>query len=158
MPKALPKTNYKCLDCKKRFYLRSGDTKACYFCQSVNMQEVIKKIPTEADLLKKEIRTLKKALQEISDDIFAYTDLFDKTMTEPQTVERGKKLALITNAIHMSAEAIRYFSLGIKKPVKKPIKSARLYSNIQWLKSDHRKELIEHLKEEEARNYSIERK
>lgn len=55
---------------------------------------------------------LRKNLKQLTGDIGVAVKAFDKVADEPQSEERGKKLAAIMNAIELANDRARHFGLG----------------------------------------------
>ena len=60
-----------------------------------------------------EARKLKKALTELTTAVMRHLAVMDKVMKEPDSKERGEKIALICNALDMANDSVRYSVLGV---------------------------------------------
>jgi hypothetical protein len=54
-----------------------------------------------------------KALRSLVADSQAFMRWMDAEMLKPSTHERGKRIAQALNALNMSVDQIRYFTLGV---------------------------------------------
>jgi hypothetical protein len=62
---------------------------------------------------RREIRNLRKHLKNLSLNVTACLRAIDLEMHAPSTPERGKKIAIICNALDMANDQTRYFALGV---------------------------------------------
>ena len=56
---------------------------------------------------------MKKALKELTNSVLAYLSKLDEVMKEPEGNKRGKRVAVLSNALEMANDQARYFALGI---------------------------------------------
>lgn len=66
---------------------------------------------------KREIRNLKKHLKELTTTVRRCIDALDAELQKPSSVERGSRIAAITNALELANDSARHFGLG--EPLKK---------------------------------------
>ena len=59
------------------------------------------------------IRELTKALRELSGAVSEALTLLDSEMRKPSDAGRGKRVALICNALDLVNDRVRYFQLGV---------------------------------------------
>jgi predicted oxidoreductase len=79
----------------------------------------------EARKNRKEVLKYRKDLKELVTLIDAALTAIDVEMKKPSTMERGKKIARICNALEFKKDEVRFFTLGEKlnlKKVRKKIK------------------------------------
>jgi hypothetical protein len=60
-----------------------------------------------------EARKYKKALEGLTTAVMRHLGMLDKVMKEPESPERGKKIALLCNALDMANDQVRYSELGV---------------------------------------------
>ncbi len=60
-----------------------------------------------------EARKYKKALEGLTTAVMRHLALLDKVMKEPESPERGKKIAQLSNALDVANDQVRYSALGI---------------------------------------------
>ena len=63
--------------------------------------------------MRKQAREDKKALRELSAVVSVNIKLLDEAMGEPESKERGQKIAAILNGLDMVNDSVRYFHLGV---------------------------------------------
>lgn len=75
----------------------------------------------QKQLTEKDARRFKKYLVQLTKDVQICLKAIDIEMRKPSTVERGKNIAKICNALEMQNDKARYFGLEIdfRKDVKK---------------------------------------
>lgn len=61
----------------------------------------------------REYRKLRKEFREYTDQVKAFIVLIDHTMKQPESVERGKRIADLTNKLELKNDSIRRFVLGL---------------------------------------------
>lgn len=61
-----------------------------------------------------ELRSAKKALRGLSDDVKNFLDALDVEMGKPSTFERGNRIAIAANALNLRNDIVRRYSLGLK--------------------------------------------
>jgi hypothetical protein len=134
---------FKCLDCKRFTYVNPGiGDPMCKWCKKQTM--MVRLPPPTPDQLKelahkREVRKLKKCLVELTDSVLVFQDLMEKVMTIKDGFERGKKLALIANALDMVNDSVRHFGLGVSLKSKKKVpKVSELQGYIHWLQQEPR--------------------
>ena len=135
---------YKCGECKKLTYFRQvpdAPQIVCKWCKHPTvMTRVMPKTPEQQKDLEhlREVRKLKKYLRELTDSVLVFQDYLDRIMREPQSVARGKKIALIANALDMVNDSARFFGLGVncRKDKKKVPKVSELNGYIHWIQSE----------------------
>jgi hypothetical protein len=70
---------------------------------------------------RREAHRQRKRLETLTDAVMTYLKQSDVLMRQPSTVERGKQLAALSNALEMANDQARYFGLGINfRTDKKP--------------------------------------
>jgi hypothetical protein len=69
--------------------------------------------PTEKDL-QREIRHLKTYLKALAVEVTRYTAELDEVMKADESVDRGKCVARITNALNYSADSAMHFGLHME--------------------------------------------
>jgi len=57
-------------------------------------------------------RVLRKELRDLSDAVLSYLAVLDAVMREPESVERGRKIARLSNALELANDQARRFGLG----------------------------------------------
>ena len=62
---------------------------------------------------RKEARRQRNALAMLTLNVRAFLDRLDEAIKEPSTVERGKKIAQLANALEMANDTARYGALDI---------------------------------------------
>jgi hypothetical protein len=60
-----------------------------------------------------EAHKYRNALVAITTAVRTFIDALDREMKTPGTVERGKRIAKLANALEMANDQARYFGLGI---------------------------------------------
>lgn len=65
----------------------------------------------------------RRDLRKITEGVTGFLTRLDQLMQEPSTVERGKRIAALSNELEMLNDSVRYGSLGInfrtdKKPAR----------------------------------------
>jgi predicted transcriptional regulator len=60
-----------------------------------------------------EARKYKKALEGLTTSVMRHLALLDKVMKEPESSERGQKVAKLCNALDMANDQVRYSVLGV---------------------------------------------
>lgn len=72
-------------------------------------------LPSEAELraAKKEAKRYANALKLLCAEVRVYLAHMDVVMTKPQTPERGREIARLSNALEMVNDQTRYFVLGV---------------------------------------------
>lgn len=60
-----------------------------------------------------EARTYKKSLESLTTAVMCHLALLDKVMKEPESPERGKKIAQLCNALDVANDQVRYSVLGV---------------------------------------------
>ena len=56
---------------------------------------------------------LKKSLMELTRSVDSFLELLDKEMVLPSTVERGRRIAALCNALNIKNDSAKHFGLGI---------------------------------------------
>jgi hypothetical protein len=70
---------------------------------------------------RREARRQRKHLEDLTTTVMAYLKQSDLVLQQPSSVERGKRLAALSNALEMANDQARYFGLGINfRTDKKP--------------------------------------
>lgn len=73
-------------------------------------------------VMDKEAKNYKKYLKSLTESVIVCLNAFDTEMKKPATIERGKRIAKICNALEMENDKARYFGLGVDyRKDKKPI-------------------------------------
>jgi rRNA maturation endonuclease Nob1 len=75
---------------------------------AVTLLEALKGLPAQ-----REMRKLRGALKELTECMAQCLDALDRWMKQPSTVERGRAIAAISNALEMANDGARYFGLGV---------------------------------------------
>lgn len=78
----------------------------------------------DAKAWRKEALRLRKHLAELSNANLGFIFQFDELMRQPSTVDRGKAVAKLLNALDMANDSARYFGLGVnvRNDKKLPVK------------------------------------
>lgn len=61
-----------------------------------------------------ELRSARKALRELSDDVKNFLAALDTEMKKPSSLERGNRVAIAANALNLRNDIVRRFSLGLR--------------------------------------------
>lgn len=60
-----------------------------------------------------ELRSTRKALRQLSDDVKAFLAALDVEMRKPSSLERGQRVATAANALNLRNDTVRRYSLGM---------------------------------------------
>lgn len=104
------------------------------------------------DEARRQVRELRKSLTSLVTAVEQYVARLDVVMKEPSNVERGKKIAALTNELDLAKDLAKHFGLGLSlskkmKEGKMSEKVSRIMSMIKRLKVSELTELTEKLKE-----------
>jgi hypothetical protein len=61
----------------------------------------------------REAKKYRKALEELTASVWGYLSQVDLLMKQPDSHERGKKLASLSNQLELANDRARHFTLGI---------------------------------------------
>lgn len=71
--------------------------------------------------LRKEARRYKQRLKSLVYEVEAFLTLLDEEMKQPSTVERGKRIARLCNALEFEKDRAKHFGLDL--PLKQKVDS-----------------------------------
>lgn len=73
----------------------------------------------------------RRDLRKLTEAVTGFLARLDALMQQPSTVERGKKIAALSNALEMTNDQVRYGSLGINfRTDTKPTRKAALVGSV----------------------------
>lgn len=61
-----------------------------------------------------ELRSARKALRELSDDVKNFLAALDVEMKKPSSLDRGARVAVAANALNLRNDMVRRFSLRLQ--------------------------------------------
>ena len=67
----------------------------------------------DANGWRKEAKHFRKYLVELSNANLSFIAQLDELMKQPSTIERGRAISKLTNALDMANDSARYFGLGV---------------------------------------------
>lgn len=68
--------------------------------------------PAQRGKMQTDTRKLKHALVTLTKEVATFLLILDREMRGPSTVERGKRIAAISNSLEMVNDKIRFFTLN----------------------------------------------
>ena len=77
-----------------------GDSMKTYDCADCKKQE-------------RDIQNLRTNLKALTDHVMRHLVFLDREMKKPESMERGKRIAQLANALEMANDVARYTGLGI---------------------------------------------
>jgi len=78
------------------------------------LRRELKEAREDAIKASREARQLKKDLHGLTKNVLGFLNTLDMLMKEPEGEQRGRRIALISNALDFRNDSVRHFTLGLR--------------------------------------------